>query len=598
MDSVNGSNDDTGSEGDEKQNITKPSERIVDCNSNKSLNKTTAKRQRIYCFRKTSEVGSDLDEEDDCSETVTRNRGPVTVSGKTPIKKARLASHRDGVTGRVVTVAGSRSKSGGGSSYSNMKQKLRNSHMITHDDKENSVDSVASGEKIVFFVEQHQQQINNLHKSQLITNDIKAMVDEVASNLHRNATGNPAQDTSRENEERKCRKNGVLFNGHRALVGGKRPHSSSVGDDKSNDKRMLDKRKDPYPSSVERCDVDECPDEIDCNSKQKRKMDSVNKVDKKKEQDTDGGCNVDNLSSKSNMKQCSVRKMSSNKIEFTPTAMGKKARVKRSFKGLEYTPSDKGKKLVQKTLYGNNGKTMNKPSPLVKKIIQRSKTKLGYNNSSKKKGTVSNCDNKSGGIKTMQTKLAFIVANSEDEFEDKRERVTKVLTFTRHKSATVSQNIAANNKSVNKKVNGGKNSKNSKGMKKNVSTRLNSVGSDDVFLSPVVEETKKKGKTKMGAVVVKKNGSPIQKSLFCKAEFSKKTANNSDNAEEKNSAKPLEMCDFKSDLEYQAYLEEQDRIFALSLQADFDLEAKFALNAIRKKGSADEYKLRGRKHRK
>lgn len=39
-------------------------------------------------------------------------------------------------------------------------------------------------------------------------------------------------------------------------------------------------------------------------------------------------------------------------------------------------------------------------------------------------------------------------------------------------------------------------------------------------------------------------------------------------------------------------LEEGDRQLALQLQADFDMEAKFKLTAIRRKGSDNEYKLR------
>ena len=57
---------------------------------------------------------------------------------------------------------------------------------------------------------------------------------------------------------------------------------------------------------------------------------------------------------------------------------------------------------------------------------------------------------------------------------------------------------------------------------------------------------------------------------------------------------PKSRSDFNSELEYQAYLEEEDLKLALKLQADFDLEAKFRLSSIRTKGSEDEYKFRSR----
>lgn len=44
--------------------------------------------------------------------------------------------------------------------------------------------------------------------------------------------------------------------------------------------------------------------------------------------------------------------------------------------------------------------------------------------------------------------------------------------------------------------------------------------------------------------------------------------------------------------DYQSYIEEQDRLLAMQLQADFDFEAKYGLNTLRKQGSKEEYHLR------
>ena len=54
----------------------------------------------------------------------------------------------------------------------------------------------------------------------------------------------------------------------------------------------------------------------------------------------------------------------------------------------------------------------------------------------------------------------------------------------------------------------------------------------------------------------------------------------------------LKLDQFHSNEDYKAYIEEQDRLLALKLQADFDFEARFQLNAIRRKGSEEEYQLR------
>ena len=54
----------------------------------------------------------------------------------------------------------------------------------------------------------------------------------------------------------------------------------------------------------------------------------------------------------------------------------------------------------------------------------------------------------------------------------------------------------------------------------------------------------------------------------------------------------LDRSHFTSDAEYKEHLEEQDRLLALQLQADFDLECKLRLTAIRRKGTAGQYELR------
>ncbi len=53
--------------------------------------------------------------------------------------------------------------------------------------------------------------------------------------------------------------------------------------------------------------------------------------------------------------------------------------------------------------------------------------------------------------------------------------------------------------------------------------------------------------------------------------------------------------DFSNMVDYHDYMEEQDRLLALQLQADFNMEAKLKLTAIRRKGSDGEYKFRAKK---
>ncbi len=55
--------------------------------------------------------------------------------------------------------------------------------------------------------------------------------------------------------------------------------------------------------------------------------------------------------------------------------------------------------------------------------------------------------------------------------------------------------------------------------------------------------------------------------------------------------------EFATDVQFKAYIEEEDARLARKLQEDFNMEAKFRLNAIRRKGSDDEYRLRTKKPR-
>ena len=66
----------------------------------------------------------------------------------------------------------------------------------------------------------------------------------------------------------------------------------------------------------------------------------------------------------------------------------------------------------------------------------------------------------------------------------------------------------------------------------------------------------------------------------------------SEDEEDEADEEPVPPCQFASEEERRAYMEEQDRLLAVQLQADFDLEAKLRLNVIRRKGSEGEYEFR------
>ncbi|CAH1781173.1 unnamed protein product [Owenia fusiformis] len=82
--------------------------------------------------------------------------------------------------------------------------------------------------------------------------------------------------------------------------------------------------------------------------------------------------------------------------------------------------------------------------------------------------------------------------------------------------------------------------------------------------------------------------------------FSKRNQVENNNSIKDESNLPLDspekfIHDFKNDDDYWKYVEERDRLIAIKLQQDYELEAKLNLTSIRTKGSSDEYKLRTRR---
>lgn len=174
------------------------------------------------------------------------------------------------------------------------------------------------------------------------------------------------------------------------------------------------------------------------------------------------------------------------------------------------------------------------------------------------------------GKNLAQTTLAFVTtSNSEDEFEENCVRLKRKLSYTKNNNISKKQSaIKCNNKNNNAKM-----IEDSKNKQRNVSPVRNKPRN----LSPVHNKQ-----------IISSQSSSTQKKLRSSKAGKCEPGLGLDEIDEFRKIRE----EFRSEEEYQHYIERQDHLLAQKLQADYNLEAKYCLNSIRLKGSENQYSLR------